>query len=472
MPCQSDIPSSSPQAEHLYDEEAQQQQYPSAPSPTLYSPHSPFTPKTLSSDEPQPPVQKQQQQKYDSLRSTFSSDSSAATNTAVNTPLFASVAQRAKGRGSFRVHGAGVAAHSDDDLPMQSNGSDGFSRGRGEAFSSSTAGPSSPTELRKLMKPTSMLFESSQLPEKSENGKKYITRKKKNKDPSKEAFKINKTLFSNERTFVHWLKFGMLLGGLAMTLLNFSTLSADASIAMGGGGGGSGNNGVGGLGPFGIGTGHAPSKAAPHSGSLNTTETPATKNPEVVAMAIWLGKVGQYVGAFLLLVCMGCLAYSTALFHWRHLGIAKKATDRRYYDRWGPTILTVLLVTVYTVNVYLTMKATSGHESNHQPTPLYNVHPVIGPPTPSESPFVPSPTNINKTGSDGTAGEDGVWAMNPYDTPTPTSRLGPSDAAATAASVPDPASSYDSSSSYDDTEYGYNDEDDDEEEDDEDEERW
>ncbi|KAF9331331.1 hypothetical protein BGZ91_012167 [Linnemannia elongata] len=51
------------------------------------------------------------------------------------------------------------------------------------------------------------------------NGKRYIDTRKRNKQQKKEekalakaSFKKRNTLFSNERTFIHWIKFGMLLG--------------------------------------------------------------------------------------------------------------------------------------------------------------------------------------------------------------------------------------------------------------------
>ncbi|KAF8951101.1 hypothetical protein BGZ46_004166, partial [Entomortierella lignicola] len=55
----------------------------------------------------------------------------------------------------------------------------------------------------------------------SGNGKRYHDPKK-SKKAEKEAFKTATTLFSNERTFLHWIKFAMVLGSMAMTLLNFS----------------------------------------------------------------------------------------------------------------------------------------------------------------------------------------------------------------------------------------------------------
>ncbi|KAF9361487.1 hypothetical protein BGX26_002837 [Mortierella sp. AD094] len=52
-------------------------------------------------------------------------------------------------------------------------------------------------------------------------GKRYHDPRQ-SKKANKAAFKTTVTLFSNERTFNHWIKFAMLLGSLAMTLLNFS----------------------------------------------------------------------------------------------------------------------------------------------------------------------------------------------------------------------------------------------------------
>ncbi|KAF9166807.1 hypothetical protein DFQ26_006782 [Actinomortierella ambigua] len=476
--CHGDMQSSSlSREEHLYDEEAQQQQQPSggslAPSPTLYSPRSPFTPKTLSLDDQQ--QMPQHQQKYNSIRSTFSSISSPAVATAVNTPSFTSASQRVKERSSPKVYGAGVASSSEDSLtrygtPGRGGGGGG---GRASSLSQMTMPPSEGPKYSK--KPKSMLFKSSQLPDEAENGKKYIKpnhRKKKRKDAFKEAFKMKKTLFSNERTFIHWLKFGMLLGALAMTLLNFSTLSADATIATSGGGG---------LDAFGVGggAGHAPPPPSkmmplqhsavvmmPQNATMNSTSSPPPViNPEFIAMAKLLGKVGQYVGAFLLLVCMGCLAYSTAVFHWRHIGVEKNVMDKRYYDRWGPTVLTVLLITVYTVNVY----PTSGLGSKYQPTPFYNIHPIIDPPSPTNNQPVPTHTpNSNTTDPDDDTGDDddADW-MDPS---SPSSWSDPTDPATTTAGAPaSGGTSSQPSSSYDDTGYGYGDDDEDEEEEDDEE---
>jgi len=47
------------------------------------------------------------------------------------------------------------------------------------------------------------------------NGKALVGGKKGPKKPDA------KTFFSNERTFLHWIKFGLLLGSMAMTLLSF-----------------------------------------------------------------------------------------------------------------------------------------------------------------------------------------------------------------------------------------------------------
>jgi len=136
----------------------------------------------------------------------------------------------------------------------------------------------------------------------SPSGKRYVDPRKRNKG-RKDAFKTGKVLFSNERTFIHWIKFGMLLGALAMTLLNFSGDSIQRSAA----------------------------------------------DQELAQQA---GKIGQLVGVGLIVICMLCLAYATAIFHWRHMGVVRKQSDDRYFDRIGPTALTFGLFIAYALNVF------------------------------------------------------------------------------------------------------------------------
>ncbi|KAK3826648.1 MAG: hypothetical protein JOS17DRAFT_676989, partial [Linnemannia elongata] len=112
-----------------------------------------------------------------------------------------------------------------------------------------------------------------------------------------------KTLFSNERTFIHWIKFGMLLGALAMTLLNFS------------------------------------GEEFARRGGVDQT------------LASRVGRIGQNVGVALMFICLLCLVYSGVSYHWRHLGIVKDKGYERYFDRVGPTFLTVALLATYTMNI-------------------------------------------------------------------------------------------------------------------------
>ncbi|KAK3831578.1 MAG: hypothetical protein J3R72DRAFT_358458, partial [Linnemannia gamsii] len=127
-------------------------------------------------------------------------------------------------------------------------------------------------------------------------------RKKEEKQFAKDSFKKAKTLFSNERTFVHWIKFGMLLGALAMTLLNFS---GDEVVRRG----------------------------------VDTV------------LANRVGMIGRNVGVTLMLICLMCLAYAAASYHWRHLGIVKDKGYDRYFDRVGPTFITIALLATYTMNI-------------------------------------------------------------------------------------------------------------------------
>ncbi|KAF9961673.1 hypothetical protein BGZ72_002505 [Mortierella alpina] len=131
--------------------------------------------------------------------------------------------------------------------------------------------------------------------------------------------KSREALFSNERTFIQWIKFGILLGTMALTLCNFGALE---SLAF-------------------------------------------------------------YIGASVLMVAMSSLAYAAFIFHVRDralsrrlkTALAKKQTDSSsavdvkgaksmpnsaiaqpretcYYDRLGPTLLCSVLLFAYSINFY------------------------------------------------------------------------------------------------------------------------
>ncbi|KAF9181233.1 hypothetical protein BGZ50_005634 [Haplosporangium sp. Z 11] len=170
----------------------------------------------------------------------------------------------------------------------------------------------------------------------SMTGKRYVDTRKRNKG-RKAAFKTAKVLFSNERTFMHWIKFGMLLGALAMTLLNFSGVENV-------------NKGI---------------------------------NHD---LAIRVGRIGQLVGVSLMVICLLCLIYASTIYHWRHIGATQNKSDDRYFDRIGPTALTMALFITYLINVFLTIQLTSKMDSNYQPSIFYNVH---GESNASASPPIP-----------------------------------------------------------------------------------
>ncbi|KAG0260849.1 hypothetical protein BG011_001602 [Mortierella polycephala] len=185
----------------------------------------------------------------------------------------------------------------------------------------------------------------------SMTGKRYVDTRKRNKG-RKSAFKTSEILFSNERTFIHWIKFGMLLGALAMTLLNFSDVENV-------------NKGI---------------------------------NHD---LANRVGRIGQLVGMSLMAICLLCLIYASATYHWRHIGVAQNKSDNRYFDRIGPTVLTMGLFIAYSINVFLTIQLTSKMDSNYQPSIFYNVHgessapaspsiPMASPPIPTASPPIPT----------------------------------------------------------------------------------
>ncbi|KAG0372147.1 hypothetical protein BGX24_000671 [Mortierella sp. AD032] len=129
-----------------------------------------------------------------------------------------------------------------------------------------------------------------------------------------------KALFSNERTLVHWIKFGILLGAMALTLCNFGRI----------------------------------------------------------------GSLAFYIGSSLLLVAMTTLGYACLMFHYRdrslgrrlNAALAKKKAKRNkkggpcaetvdpsmlnakevcYYDRKGPTIVCCLLIFACSINFYLSL---------------------------------------------------------------------------------------------------------------------
>ncbi|KAG0354199.1 hypothetical protein BG005_006672 [Podila minutissima] len=132
-----------------------------------------------------------------------------------------------------------------------------------------------------------------------------------------------KALFSNERTFIHWIKFGILLGSLGLTLCNFGVV----------------------------------------------------------------GTLAFYVGATVLLIAMSALGYAATSFHRRDRSLSRRlrgALARKqakkeakgapvegslkpatlfpdeicYYDRVGPTVLCAALLGAYCLNFYCKF----GHE--------------------------------------------------------------------------------------------------------------
>ncbi|KAF8928742.1 hypothetical protein BGZ58_009396 [Dissophora ornata] len=203
-------------------------------------------------------------------------------------------------------------------------------------------GPKKPSDLLLLHKLSPVSPSTVTLPA----GKRYFNPKQK-KRARKTATKTAKVFFSNERTFIHWIKFGVLLGSLAMTLLNFSgedvRRKVDQSLA-------------------------------------NRAE-----------------RIGRIVGAGLMVICLLCLAYASSIFHWRHLGVARSKSDGRYFDRIGPTLLTLALLITYSVNILLTVQITSNMDANYQPSVFYNFHPdnisaPMTPPPVSQPPTFDTPS--------------------------------------------------------------------------------
>ncbi|KAF9909890.1 hypothetical protein EC991_007880 [Linnemannia zychae] len=219
------------------------------------------------------------------------------------------------------------------------------------SYNLSTLSPTTPNTPRESIFGMAGSNNNNQAP----NGKKYIdTRKLKkqqkgDKKLAKASFSKAKSLFSNERTFLHWIKFGMLLGALAMTLLNFSG------------------------------------------------DEVARKGVDV-ALANKVGLIGRNVGVTLLLVCLLTLIYSATTYHWRHLGIVKDKSSTRYFDRVGPTVFTLALFMTYTINVVLTIQVTSLMDHGYEPSIYLNNVDSNSPapqpsfPPPSISPAMPTST--------------------------------------------------------------------------------
>lgn len=94
-----------------------------------------------------------------------------------------------------------------------------------------------------------------------------------------------KVYFANERTFLSWLHFTVVLGGLAIGLLNFGD------------------------------------------------------------------KIGQISAVIFTIIAMFVMLYSLYTFHWRANKIRNRL-NASYDDRFGPSMLCVLLLAGVTVNLY------------------------------------------------------------------------------------------------------------------------
>ncbi|KAG0227237.1 hypothetical protein BGW42_003082 [Actinomortierella wolfii] len=100
-----------------------------------------------------------------------------------------------------------------------------------------------------------------------------------------------KTMFSNERIYLEWIKVSLLLGSLSMTMLSFGSS----------------------------------------------------------------GQVTPWIGLALILCTLLLIVYSTTQFHVRMEWLLKQRDEEEgayYYDRLGPTVLTVLLIGIMAFNAY------------------------------------------------------------------------------------------------------------------------
>ncbi|KAF9380667.1 hypothetical protein CPB97_008205 [Podila verticillata] len=154
---------------------------------------------------------------------------------------------------------------------------------------------------------------------KKPKAKKFGVKGKSNKKGGDGGNGDRKALFSNERTFIHWIKFGILLGTLGLTLCNFGVV----------------------------------------------------------------GTLAFHVGVTVLVIAMCALGYATISFHRRDRSLSRRlqgALARKqikkeakgapegplkptalfpdeicYYDRVGPTVLCIALLGAYCLNFYLSM---------------------------------------------------------------------------------------------------------------------
>ncbi|KAF9316805.1 hypothetical protein BG003_001534 [Podila horticola] len=104
---------------------------------------------------------------------------------------------------------------------------------------------------------------------------------------------------------------------------------------------------------------------------LNFSGQAAMTRPVGYDLIVRAEMIGQRVGMALMAICLLCLIYAVCIFHWRHIGVAGRKDDDRYFDRIGPTILTLGLLGTYSINVILTILVTNSLDPGYAPTVFY-----------------------------------------------------------------------------------------------------
>ncbi|KAG0013076.1 hypothetical protein BGZ81_001243 [Podila clonocystis] len=104
---------------------------------------------------------------------------------------------------------------------------------------------------------------------------------------------------------------------------------------------------------------------------LNFSAQAAMPRPVEHDLILRAEMIGQRVGMALMAICLMCLIYAACIFHWRHIGVAGCKDDDRYFDRIGPTVLTLGLLGTYSINVILTILVISKLDPSYAPTIFY-----------------------------------------------------------------------------------------------------
>ncbi|KAF7188960.1 Vacuolar transporter chaperone 1, partial [Pseudocercospora fuligena] len=131
-----------------------------------------------------------------------------------------------------------------------------------------------------------------------------------------------KVFFANERTFLSWLNFTVILGGLAMGLLNFGDTVSQKFLS-------------------------------PRVSLLLRLYAPLRS----LVHAHFIRQVGQISAILFTLVAVAAMLYALVTFHWRAKSIRMRGQGG-FDDRFGPTVLAVALLGAVVVNFILRFTGT------------------------------------------------------------------------------------------------------------------